>query len=240
MQGVGARWCQPQLGWHSRPRILLASARMLRTSRRDYKPGWALQAAHFFPLPHLPAADTHRNSDAPCPSDSCTPPSSGLGTASALPVATSAGTGPACAPTPQMLHAQAAPHVAGRQPQAGLAWPVQLMPGSMPGVPQMHPQLGMVQLVPVPMMAAANQLALPNGRNGTAKTSSRRQATNREAQKRYRCDVRGSVQESACPRLLQQMQGRVSPLCSTPWLPPAALHASVAGSGRRCACSRCR
>lgn len=153
------------------------------------------------------------SSGGPCPSDSCTPPSSGLGTATALPLAAAAGTGSAGTSAPQLLHMQAAPLAAGQQPRAGVTWPVQLVPGGMPGVPQMHPQLGMVQLVPVPagmplgVMAAAKQPPPPNGQNGKAKASSQRQATNREAQKRYRCG-RERRRMRACPGAAPLGRGR--------------------------------
>lgn len=105
-------------------------------------------------------------------------------------------------PLQQLLHLQAVQRGMTQQAQPGVAWPVQMAPGGMPqvGVPQMHPQLGMVQLVPVaagmPLgmtAAVAKQpVRLPaNGQNGKAKASSQRQATNREAQKRYRCGGRG-------------------------------------------------
>ena len=210
------------------------------------------------PCHAAPAAATHHSSDGPCPSDSCTP-SSGLGTATILPLTASAGTGSAGASAGQLLHPQAVPHAAGRQPQAGVAWPAQLMPGGMPSMPQMHPQLGMVQLVPVPagmplgVMAAGKQPPLPNGQNGKAKASSQRQATNREAQKRYRrAHGAGRVARlhvrcgcSACGGAWA-----CSPLRRLPACLPAALQqgaaaccqpqSTVAGSGRRFGCWRCR
>ena len=152
-----------------------------------------IELAHLgCPSPFV-AATTHRSSDGPCPSDSCTPPSSGTGTATA--VAITAGGGSAGAPPPQLLHPQAMPGSMPQQAQPGVAWPVQMMPGGLAGVPHMHPQLGMVQLVPVPagmpLGMVAHMAKQPaanhhNGQNGKPKASSQRQATNREAQKRYR------------------------------------------------------
>ncbi len=178
------------------------------------------------PLPPAAAATTHRSSDGPCPSDSCTPPSSATGTATA--VAITAAGGSAGAPQQQLLHPQAVQRGMPQQAQQGMAWPVQVMPGGLPGMPQMHPQLGMVQLVPVAagmlpgmMPHMAKQPALPHnhhGQNGKPKASSQRQATNREAQKRYRCGGRplrrgtrhpASFVEPRASAACRQWQGKV-------------------------------
>lgn len=190
------------------------------------------------PSPAPSAAAAHPCSDGPRPSDSCGPPSS-----TAVPLGSGLAPSSTAAPTP-LLH-----------PQQAAAWPMGLAPAS--GVPALQ-QLGHMAVVPMPLaagvpvglVAAGKQPAAAhcNGKaaNGRSGASAQRQATNREAQKRYRCEL-PSWWLLTTRRLQyfvpQQDAGRPGG-CAAPHpprcQPPSCLFRAAAGSGRRRACWRCR
>lgn len=185
--------CTASQPWRRRQALQVRQAACVRSAGRGVHTcalpgslGPQLTAA-CTPRPPAPAAGG-KGSDGSCLSDSGTPLSSGTPPLTAAgPVPSGAMSGAATAQHPHLLHAQQ-PHGA-----AAMAWPM------VPGMPM--PQLAQVAVMPAPaaqlraglMAVPVGKLPVPvsNGKsgcalNGRTSASSQRQATNREAQKRYR------------------------------------------------------